>query len=169
MPVIPSSTITDITKKKDRARLQFMLAERSVLGYTFSWEKLLTLASELLNMDADDCPDLAAKLVEAVCAFKEEDAKAIKEALNEEIAEIYTQYGIETLEHPDPFGNNIVFLMMHSHSTSFKKADAMELLVRRFKLDAKDVSDVFKECTKSSPFTTVQARRVKSNDEGKSK
>lgn len=164
---VAANTLADVPRAQ-RAELKKLLDERAVMQYTFSYAKLASLLEKL------DCPDIPAALLKCIVAFKEEDAKSTKEGINDDIQALFMEAGLAasesgaiTLNEPDPFGRMKDFIYMRSTSTSFSKQACIDMLIRRFKLDAEAVLSVFDhpKVTEKKPFATVQARDHKDKPE----
>lgn len=159
------NTLADI-KKTDRERLRILLYERSVARYSFSYKLLAKL------LDSLDCPDLNGALAACIIGFSEDDTKAAVDDLNERIQAIYStndlrasETGAITVMEEDPFGRMKDFIYMQSKSSKFSQSEAIDALVRTFKLKAADVVSVFEAATHSKPYVTVQARDHKEGSE----
>jgi hypothetical protein len=125
MPVLPPNTINDVPKSI-RNTLKALLHERSLIGYTFSFERLLHHFAKV-GVAHDSA---VAYIQESIVAWKDSEAKAVKETLNERITNIYTEHGIDkTLRDTDPFGRSKDYIMMEGVSTSFSKDKALQIAV----------------------------------------
>lgn len=164
---VKSNTLSDVPKSK-REKLKALLDERAVLSYAFSYKRLAKLLDHL------DCQDIHLELAQCVLAYKEDDAKEIKDELNDRIQGLFlecdltaSETGAITLNEPDPFGNMRDFVYMKSNSTSFSQSECIAMLVRKFKLDAGKVAAVFADpkVSKKKPFVTVQCRDHKERED----
>lgn len=172
MPVLPPSTLQDIPKK-DRPKVERMQYERSVLGYAFSFEGLMSNIQTLVTKAVDektlpDPEEIKEAIKRSVAAFNEDEAKTAKSRLNDKLQGIYLANGIKTLRDVDPFGRRKDYILIESTSTSFKKDEAIEIALKRYRIPAKTMTAIFEAATHKTPFTTMQARDVKegNGDEG---
>lgn len=157
MPVVPPSTTSDVDRKQ-RKKLMSLFAERTVLGYTFSFEKLVKMVRRI---DPEVTDEGARKMIEScIIAYTEDETKKLKADINDDIAAIFTENGIKTLRDADPFGNRMDFVYVESTSTSFSSTRCKEL-APKFGIDTDVIVKLLEQSTTKTPFVTVQARRVK--------
>lgn len=162
MPNVPPAILDDVPKKQ-RAKLKAAMMERAVLGYSFSWEKLVDTLEDRFGIEPED---IAGLLVQCIASFNDKDTKEIRDRLTEEIAQVLAQEEIKTLRQPDPFGRVKDFVLLHSTSSSFSQQRAMDLGVQKYGLKATMLETLFKEATTKTPYTTITVRDVKDKGEG---
>jgi len=162
MPYEAPSSITDIPAKQ-RRKLQQLLHERSVLGYSFSWRALV----KVLDAFGLKEEEVAVVLEQSIAAYTDTEERKIKDELNNEIAAIYEEHGVKSMRDTDPFGRAKDYLYFESTSTSFSKDSAIKIGVSRYKIPAKTMADIFEAATTRKPFVTLQVREVKENGNGK--
>lgn len=165
MPITLPNEITDIPNKKKRQELTRLMAERSVLAYAFSWERLHKVFCTMLadgNTPPEDIVGIAnTRLRHCVAAFDEKTERELKEKINEAILNIYTENGIEkTIRHTDPFGRPIDYIILEGTSSSFNKEKALQWAVAHG-IPAKTFNDMYEYNTSKSKYVTISTRVVK--------
>lgn len=155
---VNANRLEDVVKNK-RAALRELFYERAVAKYSFSYKRLAAL------LDSLNCEDINQELKACVLGFSDEDTKTAVEDMNDRIQAIYavsdlqeSETGSVTVLAEDPFGRVKDYILISSSSSSFSKDTCIDGLVRRFKLKATEVMEVFQAATKSKPYVTLQAR-----------
>lgn len=123
MPTVPPKTINDLPRdvRKEFERLAF---ERSVLGYAFSFERLV----KLLSSTGLSREEATTHLEACIVAWKEDEAKKLKESIGDKITNIYTENGIDkTLRYLDPFDRPKDYIMAEGTAVSMSQNKAIEL------------------------------------------
>jgi hypothetical protein len=168
VPVVPPSTIAEIPKKQ-REKAERLMHERAVLGYAFSYQKLVENITEVVARASEDDfinsshRDEAIKqcIQDSIEAYSEDDCKSAKNRLNEKLCALFAENGIKTLRDTDPFGRQKDYILMESASTSCPRDRVIEIAVSKYGIPAKKLAQAFADATVKTPFTTLQARDVK--------
>ena len=168
MPYVEPSSITDVKDRKVQKELMALLAERSVLGYTFSYRKLFNMCKRMLKGNGTPDDDITEiinnQLLSCLIARNDKDEKFAKDDINERITRLYTENGIDkTLRHPDPFGMLVDYCMMEGTSSSFNKEKALQWAVRNG-MPAETFTKMYAENTTKTPYVTLTTRAVKEKD-----
>lgn len=125
MPVVPAATINDLPKS-ERKKARELMYERAVLQYYFSYDRLIR-GLTLIGVHTEAANSL---LRDAICAFTDDEVKKVKEELNDKIATLFTNNGIDkTLRFEDPFARPKDYCMYEGVATSFSQNRALPLMV----------------------------------------
>ena len=152
---IPTPELTDLNKKV-RDKLQPLLHEKAVMGYAFSYSKLLAL---LTRMGAED-PNLEiSKCILAVDSKSEDEAKS---KVNDKIAAIYSEEELKSLRSEDPFGRRMDYMIYESTTPARLNSTKLVEIAPSLGISTKKALElVAKATTPGSPYVAVVARAVK--------
>jgi hypothetical protein len=154
----PPADISQVSFK-DRTKLKQLIYERAMIGYVFSYEKLVNAMNEALN---GRNVDIVWLIQSAIVAWDDNAAKELKDKLNEQISAIFSENGIEkTLRHEDPFGNAKDIIYMSSTASSFSKESAAQIALADYGIPAATFQEILARATIKTPYVTVQCRNVK--------
>lgn len=161
MPYVPPPDLTDI-ERKDRAKLQKLFFERAVLGYAFSYSKLLKL---MLKIGFDE-KEAHAELQDCIIAFDTNQEEEAKRDVNNKLSAIFAENGVKGVRTEDPFGRKMDCSAYESSSSSFSQKRALEL-GPTFGLATATLARLFEKATTKTPYVAVRMVAVKEKeDEG---